>query len=186
MSKERRPFACAICGPRAPRLGDRLYTEVRGQGDAVVFLAGLTATTHFWQGAFDPLAKTHRLIFVDALGFGQSPLPEVSREALLHTWQSFNGTLRNVVLTKPVATALARILALHFAGPQAAAEDAAIQLPDRGGLQSGRGRSRDWPPKLSIPPGTHREGMTEESMQPQPRCTAPLSEQMGCDLKEMQ
>jgi len=210
-------------GSRAA-LGDRLYTEVRGQGDPVVFLAGLPATTHFWQGAFDPLAKTHRLIFVDALGFGRSPLPdveytledhlaalrrtliaqgatsrvtfvahsfgtllaayyaarypdevehlfllgtpvfdseqearehiremssmtgvftlnpilareacklheatpwsllarivprflkdvppEVSREALLHTWQSFNGTLRNVVLTKPVAVPLARI-----------------------------------------------------------------------------
>jgi pimeloyl-ACP methyl ester carboxylesterase len=209
---------------RAAALGDRLYTEVRGQGDPVVFLAGLPATTHFWRGAFDPLAKTHRLIFVDALGFGRSPLPdveytledhlaalrrtlvaqgatsrvtfvahsfgtllaayyaarypdevehlfllgtpvfdseqearehiremssmagvftlnpilareacklheatpwpllarivprflrdvppEVSREALLHTWQSFNGTLRNVVLTKPVAVPLARI-----------------------------------------------------------------------------
>jgi pimeloyl-ACP methyl ester carboxylesterase len=190
----------------------------------VVFLAGLPATTHFWQGSFDSLAKTHRLIFVDALGFGRSPLPdvrytledhlgalrrtlvaegatrrvtfvahsfgtllaayyaaryprevkqlillgtpvfaderearehiremssmagvftlnpilareacklheaaprrllarivprflmdvppEVSREALLHTWQSFNGTLRNVILTKPIAAPLARI-----------------------------------------------------------------------------
>jgi pimeloyl-ACP methyl ester carboxylesterase len=205
-------------------LGDRLYTEIRGQGDPVVFLAGLPATTHFWQGSFDSLAETHRLIFVDALGFGRSPLPdvrytledhlgalrrtlvaeeatrrvtfvahsfgtllaayyaarypdeveqlvllgtpvfagerearehiremssmagvftlnpilareacklheatprrllarivprflkdvppEVSREALLHTWQSFNGTLRNVVLTKPVTVPLSRI-----------------------------------------------------------------------------
>ncbi|HEX5718426.1 MAG TPA: alpha/beta fold hydrolase [Thermoanaerobaculia bacterium] len=206
------------------RLGDRLYAEIRGQGDPVVFLAGLPATTHFWQGSFDSLAKTHRLIFVDALGFGRSPLPdvkytledhlgalrrtlvaegatrrvtfvahsfgtllasyyaarypeeveqlillgtpvfederearehiremssmagvftlnpifareacklheatprrflarivtrflkdvppEVSREALRHTWQSFNGTLRNIVLTKPVAAPLQRI-----------------------------------------------------------------------------
>lgn len=35
--------------------------------------------------------------------------PEVSREALLHTWQSFNGTLRNIVLTKPIAAPLERI-----------------------------------------------------------------------------
>lgn len=205
-------------------LGDRLYTEVRGQGDPVVFLAGLPATSRFWQGHFDPLAKTHRLIFVDSLGFGRSPLPaveytlaehlgalrrtlvaegsirrvtfiahsfgtllaayyaasypgevehlyllgtpvfddesearariretsamsglftlnpilareacklheatvspalarlvplflpdmppEVAREGLLHTWRSFNGTLRNVVLTKPIAAPLARI-----------------------------------------------------------------------------
>lgn len=205
-------------------LGDRLYAEIRGQGDPVVFLAGLPATTHFWQGSFDSLVKSHRLIFVDALGFGRSPLPDVrytledhlvalrrtlvaegatrrvtfvahsfgtllasyyaarypeeveqlvllgtpvfaderearehirkmssmagvftlnpilareacklheatprrllarifprflkdvppdvSREALLHTWQSFNGTLRNVVLTRPVTDPLVRI-----------------------------------------------------------------------------
>jgi hypothetical protein len=34
---------------------------------------------------------------------------EVVREGLLHTWQSFNGTLRNVVLTRPVAVPLERI-----------------------------------------------------------------------------
>ncbi|HEX9945698.1 MAG TPA: hypothetical protein VGG03_27125, partial [Thermoanaerobaculia bacterium] len=45
-------------------LDGRLYTEIRGGGDPVVFLAGLPATTHFWQGAFDPLAGSHRLIFV--------------------------------------------------------------------------------------------------------------------------
>jgi pimeloyl-ACP methyl ester carboxylesterase len=205
-------------------LGDRLYTEIRGEGPPVVFLAGLPATTHFWQGSFDSLGQTHRLIFVDTLGFGRSPLPdvkyihedhlgalrrtlvaegatrrvtfvahsfgtllaayyaarypdeverllllgtpvfadeeearthisemssmggiftlnpllareacklheatvspalarivplflpdtppEIAREGLLHTWQSFNGTLRNIVLTKPIATPLAHI-----------------------------------------------------------------------------
>lgn len=205
-------------------LGDRLYTEIRGDGPPVVFLAGLPATTHFWQGSFDSLGQTHRLIFVDTLGFGRSPLPdveytledhlgalrrtlvaegatrrvtfvahsfgtllaayyaarypdeverllllgtpvfadeeearthisemssmggiftlnpllareacklheatvspalarivplflpdtppEIAREGLLHTWQSFNGTLRNIVLTRPIATSLAHI-----------------------------------------------------------------------------
>lgn len=205
-------------------LGDRLYTEIRGKGPPVVFLAGLPATTHFWQGSFDSLGQTQRLIFVDTLGFGRSPLPdveytledhlsalrrtlvaegatrrvtfvahsfgtllaayyaarypdeverlwllgtpvfadeqearahisemssmggiftlnpilareacklheatvspalarivplflpdtppEIAREGLLHTWQSFDGTLRNIVLTKPIATPLAHI-----------------------------------------------------------------------------
>ncbi len=58
-------------------LGDRLFTETRGAGDPVVFVAGLPATTRFWQGAFDPLTADHRLIFVDALGFGRSPFPNV-------------------------------------------------------------------------------------------------------------
>ncbi len=205
-------------------LGSGLYTEIRGQGAPVVFLAGLPGTTHFWGGAFDPLAERRRLIFIDTLGFGRSPFPDVeytledhlgalrrtlvaqgatrrvtfvahsfgtllasyyaasypdevehlfllgtpvfaderearehiketspmagvftlnpilareacklheatfspalarivpllvpdtppelAREGLLHTWQSFNGTLRNVVLSKPIASPLGRI-----------------------------------------------------------------------------
>ncbi|HEX9940945.1 MAG TPA: alpha/beta fold hydrolase, partial [Thermoanaerobaculia bacterium] len=35
--------------------------------------------------------------------------PEVAREGLLHTWRSFDGTLRHVVLSKPIAVPLARI-----------------------------------------------------------------------------
>lgn len=35
--------------------------------------------------------------------------PEIAREGLLHTWRSFNGTLRNVLLTKPIAAPLERI-----------------------------------------------------------------------------
>jgi len=76
-------------------LGDRLYTEVRGQGDPVVFLAGLPATTHFWQGAFDPLARTHRLIFVDSLGFGRSPLPDVE-----YTLEDHLGALRRTLVAE--------------------------------------------------------------------------------------
>ena len=34
---------------------------------------------------------------------------EVSREALLHTWQSFNGSLRNIVLAKQISLPLDRI-----------------------------------------------------------------------------
>jgi pimeloyl-ACP methyl ester carboxylesterase len=207
---------------RAP-LDGRLYAEVRGQGNPMVFLAGLPGTTAYWDHRFDSLARDHRLIFIDALGFGRSPWPdaeyslddhlralrrtleaegagehvtfvahsfgtllasyyaarypaevehlyllgtpvfddekearehiramsstggmfsinpiiaretcklheafgpllaglvprlekdlppELVRGALLHTWQSFNGTLRHVVLSKPIAVPLARL-----------------------------------------------------------------------------
>lgn len=76
------------------RLGNLLHTEIRGQGDPVVFLAGLPATTHFWQGAFDSLAKT-RLIFVDALGFGRSPLPDVE-----YTLADHLGALRRTLIAQ--------------------------------------------------------------------------------------
>lgn len=56
-------------------LGDQLYTEIRGTGDPVVFLAGLQGSTKYWGSAFDALGSEHRLIFIDALGFGRSPWP---------------------------------------------------------------------------------------------------------------
>ena len=98
-------------------LGDRLYTEIRGQGDPVVFLAGLPATTHFWQGSFDPLAKTHRLIFVDALGFGRSPLPDVE-----YTLEDHLGALRRTLVAQGatrrvtfVAHSFGALLAAYYA-----------------------------------------------------------------------
>lgn len=57
-------------------LGDLLYTETRGEGDPIVFIPGLQASTRFWGTAFDELAREHRLIFLDSLGFGRSPWPE--------------------------------------------------------------------------------------------------------------
>lgn len=61
---------------RAP-LGDRLYSEVRGHGPPVLFLAGFEASTRYWDGRLEALSSQHRLIFVDALGFGRSPWPEL-------------------------------------------------------------------------------------------------------------
>lgn len=98
-------------------LGDRLYTEIFGQGDPVVFLAGLPATTHFWQGAFDPLAKTRQLIFVDALGFGRSPLPDVE-----YTLEDHLGALRRTLVAEGatarvtfVGHSTGTLLAAHYA-----------------------------------------------------------------------
>lgn len=57
-------------------LGNLLYTEIRGEGDPIVFIPGLQASTRYWGNAFDGLAREHRLIFLDSLGFGRSPWPE--------------------------------------------------------------------------------------------------------------
>lgn len=103
-------------------LGDRLYTEVRGEGAPVVFLAGLPATTHFWQGNFDPLAKDHRLIFVDALGFGRSPLPAVAYTledhlgALRRTLVAEHATQRVTLVAHSFGTLLAAYYAARYPG----------------------------------------------------------------------
>ena len=104
---------------RAERLylGDLLYTETLGGGDPVVFLAGLPATTRFWRGAFDPLAATHRLLLVDNLGFGRSPLPDIEYTlddhlgALRRTLES-RGATRRVTF---VAHSFGTLLAAHYA-----------------------------------------------------------------------
>ncbi|MDP9120271.1 MAG: alpha/beta hydrolase [Acidobacteriota bacterium] len=77
---------------RAPLAG-RLYAEIRGRGDPIVFLAGLPGTTSYWDGAFDSLARGHRLIFVDALGFGRSPWPDAG-----YTLDEHLGALRRTLL----------------------------------------------------------------------------------------
>lgn len=58
--------------------GDRLYARVVGDGKTpIVFIAGLQATSSYWEGRFDPLAERHRVIYLDLLGFGDSPWPDV-------------------------------------------------------------------------------------------------------------
>ena len=56
-------------------LGDRLFTERRGTGPTLVFLAGLEGSTRYWPPEFAALGSRHRLLYVDTLGFGRSPWP---------------------------------------------------------------------------------------------------------------
>lgn len=45
------------------------------QGSPVVLLHGLVASGLWWGGAYDVLARRHRLVVPDLLGFGRSPRP---------------------------------------------------------------------------------------------------------------
>ena len=56
-------------------LDGRLFTVTEGRGDPIVFIPGLQASTRYWGDTFQSLAADHRLIYLDALGFGQSPWP---------------------------------------------------------------------------------------------------------------
>ncbi len=90
-------------------LGDQLYTEIRGGGDPIVFLAGLQGSTKYWGDAFDGLAGEHRLIFVDALGFGRSPWPR----HLQYTLEDQLAALRRTLVAKG-ATANVTFVAHSF------------------------------------------------------------------------
>jgi pimeloyl-ACP methyl ester carboxylesterase len=106
---------------RAP-LDGRLFTEIRGQGDPIVFLAGLPGTTSYWGNAFDSLGHDHRLIFVDALGFGRSPWPDAEYTledhlgALRRTLVAAGATGRVTIVGHSFGTLLAALYAARFPG----------------------------------------------------------------------
>lgn len=54
-----------------------LYYRVVGKGKPVVFIAGLLGSTRYWGNTFDSFAAKHRLIFIDPVGFGKSPRPDI-------------------------------------------------------------------------------------------------------------
>lgn len=99
-------------------LGDRLYTESRGTGAPIVFLPGMQGSTRFWDGSFDSLAGTHRLIFVDELGFGRSPWPEDSPYDLADQIGALRRTLVALDATHEVtlvAHSFGTVIAAHYA-----------------------------------------------------------------------
>jgi pimeloyl-ACP methyl ester carboxylesterase len=100
-------------------LGDQLFVEGLGTtGNAIVFLPGMMGSTAYWRGAqVSTLTKNNRLLFVDLLGFGRSPWPNVDYTlenqlgALRRTLES-RGAVRNVTI---VAHSFGSIVALHYA-----------------------------------------------------------------------
>lgn len=99
-------------------LGDQLFTEAVGmRGDPIVFIAGLQASTRYWNHAFDSLAATQRVIYVDLLGFGRSPWPDSGytlddQVAALHRTLARLGATKNVTL---VAHSFGTIIAAEYA-----------------------------------------------------------------------
>ena len=55
--------------------GTRLYYEMAGAGDAVVFLHGFTLDTRMWDDQFERFAEQYHVIRYDLRGFGQSAVP---------------------------------------------------------------------------------------------------------------
>jgi pimeloyl-ACP methyl ester carboxylesterase len=83
----------------------------------MVFLAGLPGTTAYWDRRFDSLARDHRLIFIDALGFGLSPWPDTQ-----YTLDDHLGALRRTLIAEEaryhvtfVAHSFGTLLAAYYA-----------------------------------------------------------------------
>jgi pimeloyl-ACP methyl ester carboxylesterase len=55
--------------------GTRLYYEVAGTGNAVVFIHGFTLDTRMWDDQFQYFAKEFQVVRYDMRGFGKSAVP---------------------------------------------------------------------------------------------------------------
>ena len=99
-------------------LGNRLFAEVVGtRGDPIVFIAGLQGSTRYWNHGFDELAKDHRVLYVDLLGFGRSPWPDTEYtldDHLLYLRRTLValGATRSVTF---VAHSFGTLIAAHYA-----------------------------------------------------------------------
>lgn len=98
-------------------LGDTLYREVRGQGQPVLFIPGFQASTRYWDDAFDDLDGARKLIFVDCVGFGRSPWPDIE-----YTLDDHLGYIRRTMIEEAatshvtiVAHSFGTILAAYYA-----------------------------------------------------------------------
>lgn len=53
-----------------------LNFEILGSGEKnLVFIHGLTGSKNYWKRELDSIGKTHQLLLIDLLGFGDSPKP---------------------------------------------------------------------------------------------------------------
>ena len=113
--------------------GDSLslyVTTERGPGPRIVFLPGLGATTRYWRQRVDTLRATHELTFVDLLGFGRSPRPDMTYSVATHVEaldRSLRGSDRFVLVGHSLGAAVA--LAYAAAHPERVDGLVLVSLP---------------------------------------------------------
>jgi pimeloyl-ACP methyl ester carboxylesterase len=66
------PDDTEVPGQRVELAGARIHYVDHGQGDAIVLLHGLSASTFSWRKNIEPLAQRFRVVALDMLGFGMS------------------------------------------------------------------------------------------------------------------
>ncbi len=79
----------------------KLYTRILGTHNTktIVFLPGFTGSSTMWDSNFEALSQNYRLIFLDILGFGHSPKPDISYTVEEHL-HSIRYTIQSLGLEK--------------------------------------------------------------------------------------
>lgn len=96
-----------------------LYAEIEGANDRnIVFLPGLVGSTSYWKAAkLEQWGQGARLIYLDELGFGRSPWPDIDYTlddhltAIRKTLEAYGATSRVTIVGHSFGT----ILAAHYA-----------------------------------------------------------------------
>lgn len=97
----------------------QLYAEIEGAGErTIVFLPGLLGSTSYWKAAkLERWGQGARLIYLDELGFGRSPWPEIDYtlddhlDAIRRTLEAHGATSHVTIVGHSFGT----ILAAHYA-----------------------------------------------------------------------
>ncbi len=106
---------------RVARLGDRFVSYMdEGRGDPVVLLHGIPTWGYLWHRILPSLAKSHRVLIPDLLGFGYSDKSDrfdrsIARQAeMLDAWMGELGIARADLIAHDVGGGVAlRLATLH-------------------------------------------------------------------------
>lgn len=94
------------------------YTDA-GQGDPIVLIHGMAASTRYWDALLPALSENNRVIAIDLLGFGKSPKPKnVTYDVATHL-ASILETLEHIGVQFPVTLvghSMGALLSLKLAG----------------------------------------------------------------------
>ena len=108
-----------------------LYKKVFGDGkETLVFLAGLGGTTRYWEARLDSLKDNYRIVLVDILGFGRSPMPITKYTVELHI-KYLENALSHLPPFTMIGHSLGSLLTVAYAArhPEQVKNIAAISLP---------------------------------------------------------
>jgi len=87
-----------------------LHSHIFGHGKPLVLLHGYLASSHYFRRVEKRLARTHRIIALDLLGFGRSPKPQGASYTYEEHVAAVRATLAHLGIDEPV------ILAGHSMG----------------------------------------------------------------------
>lgn len=99
----------------------KLYYEVAGSGDPIVFIHGWSFDTRCWDDQFSAFARDYRVLRYDLRGFGKSALPD--------TGQSYSHTDDLIALLDFLGLERVHVLGHSFGGRIAI--DFALNYPER-------------------------------------------------------